>query len=567
MQLKEFVVNKQPIKSITVMCFIFYQLFSTDIDTSFSTKWTNQSWGNGGLIPAGPPWNMVGPYDFDSDGFGDFIVASSYAGEFCNGVYHYEAVSNDSIELKWVYTFYDLSCTYDAYSSVAVGDIDGDNKKEILSLVDTSPGVSGQKGLQVFEWDTDSMSFLSSPSYTWNMGLDSVWEAAQIFVENVDSDPNQEIIVSIMDGPWSLLGLGGNSRLMIFELDTVINDSAIFNIEYEDDLTTNWSGYNISVGDLDNDGFKEIYTVAYEYFHIIIHENTGEDSYELQTDFYVASEQYQRANQGIVIKDIDSNGSNELLCSTSGVNTLTGDLLNPGSFFIVEGLDDVSNLSYSNFNLMANYSGGLREIKFGDVDNDGKPNIYLAGHYDEALYDWEYNGGNPLAVSSYTQSILFMDDTTDNFTPGNDQGKVRVAKLFPGDIDNDGQGDIVFTSASFAADKPHIYMVEHEDNLNISKEKDFSPSKFLMAYNYPNPFNPETNIVITLNQPKKISLQIYDINGRLIKTLYSGFKEQGNHSFIWNGRNSKNNLVASGVYFYSLFDGSFKNTKKMVFSK
>ena len=124
----------------------------------------------------------------------------------------------------------------------------------VLSLVDTSPGVSGQKGLQVFEWNPDSMSFPSIPTYTWDMGLDSIWEAAQIFVDELDGDPNQEIIVSIMNGPWGELGTGGSSQLIIFELDTVVNDSAIFNIEYEDNAWTNWSGYNISVGDLDNDG-------------------------------------------------------------------------------------------------------------------------------------------------------------------------------------------------------------------------------------------------------------------------------------------------------------------------
>ena len=228
-------------------------LFSTDMDSSFSVKWKNDSWGSGGLFPAGPPWNMAGPYDFDNDGFGDFVVSSSYAGQYCNGAYHYEAVSNDSVEIQWVYTFYDLSCDYDAYSSIAVGDLDGDNNQEIISLVDTSPGVSGQNGLQVFEWSPDSMSFLSSPSYTWNMGLDSVWEAAQILVEDLDGDYKDEIVVSIMDGPWEQIGNGGSSRLMIFELDTVlydttynddgtintISDSALFSIEFEDDSWTN----------------------------------------------------------------------------------------------------------------------------------------------------------------------------------------------------------------------------------------------------------------------------------------------------------------------------------------
>ena len=89
------------------------------------------------------------------------------------------------------------------------------------------------------------MSFLSTPSYTWDMGLDSVWEAAQILVEDLDGDSKDEVVVSIMDGPWAQLGVGGSSRLMIFELDTVIydttfnndgtinfiNDSALFTIE------------------------------------------------------------------------------------------------------------------------------------------------------------------------------------------------------------------------------------------------------------------------------------------------------------------------------------------------
>ena len=87
-----------------IFAFLFLEngyLFGTDTDSSFSVKWENGSWGSGGLFPAGPPWNMDGPYDFDNDGFGDFVVSSSYAGQYCNGAYHYEAVSNDSVEIQW----------------------------------------------------------------------------------------------------------------------------------------------------------------------------------------------------------------------------------------------------------------------------------------------------------------------------------------------------------------------------------------------------------------------------------------------------------------------------------
>ena len=570
-------MNRGPIKEKTMLKKIFsYQIVlyvlstsasAVELDTSFSVKWSNTPWGGGGLIPAGPPWNMVGPFDFDGDGFGDFVVSSSYAGEFCNGVYHYEAAGNDSLELKWVYTFYDLSCSYDAYSSVAVGDIDGDGNQEILSLVDTSPGVSGQKGFQVFEWSPDSLSFLYQPTYTWDMGLDSVWEASQIYVEDLDNDSKEEIIVSVMDGPWSQLGLGGTSRLMIFELESATDDSATFNIEYIDEVWSNWSGYNISVGDLDNDGLKEIYTVGYEYFHLIIHESTGEDEYAYQTDFYISSELYGRANQGIIVTDIDANGENEMICLTSGVNSLAGELLTPGSFFIASGVGDVSSLSYSNFNLFSSYDGGLRQVAVGDADGDGSLNIYLAGHYDEAVYDWEYGGGDPIDPNNYVEKAIFMDDTTDNFTPGNDQGRVRVAKLFTGDVDNDGSGDIVFTSASFAADKPHLYMIEHSGTLGALEENPSMPNKISISQNYPNPFNPETRFQYNIPVDGIVSIKVYDILGKKIKTLVNQWKSAGVHNEIWSGQNDNNQMVSSGVYFYQVKVGDEQITKKMILSK
>jgi len=572
-------------KSAYLFFFIFICLnnnclFGTEIDSSFSVKWNNDSWGAGGLFPAGPPWNMVGPYDFDNDGFGDFVVASSYAGQYCNGVYHYEAITNDSIEIQWVYTFYDLSCDYDAYSSVAVGDLDGDNNKEIISLVDTSPGVSGQDGLQVFEWSPDSMSFLSTPSYTWDMGLDSVWEAAQILVEDLDGDSKDEVVVSIMDGPWTQLGVGGSSRLMIFELDTIIydttfnddgtinfiNDSALFTIEYADDSWTNWSGYNISIGDLDNDGLTEIYTVAFDFYHVIVIENTMINEYEYQTDFYVSSEAYEFGNQGLIITDINGDGNNELFAATSG--TKSGEIpLTPGRLYVAGNINDVSLLTFSDFNYFASYEGGLRQVSSGDLDNDGNSNLYLAGHYDESLYDWEYSGEDPLDVSSYTERVIFMDDTTDDGGFGLDQGKVRVAALFVGDLDNDEIGDLVFTSASFAADKPHIYFLEHSGMLGFSSQNKTVPNKISISQNYPNPFNPDTKFIYTINKRDNVSLKIYDIMGRLVFTVFDGLREQGTYEEKWLSRDQNNQPLSSGIYFYNLKTSGQSITKKMILNK
>lgn len=568
-----------------LLAFFFFCLggsliLGRDIDSSFSIKWHNNSWGAGGLFPAGPPWNMVGPYDFDNDGYGDFVVSSSYAGQYCNGVYHYEAVSNDSIDIRWAYTFYDLSCDYDAYSSVAIGDLDGDSNKEVISLVDTSPGVSGQDGLQVFEWSPDSMSFLSSPSYTWDMGLDSVWEAAQILVEDLDGDDKDEVVVSVMDGPWDQIGIGGSSRLMIFQLDTIVldttynddgtinmvNDSAIFNIEFEDNSWTNWSGYNISTGDLDNDGLIEIYTVAFDFYHVIVFENTLVNEYEYQTDFYVSSEAYEFGNQSIIITDMNEDGNNELFAVTSG--TKDGEIpLTPGRLYAAGDINDVSLLTFSDFNYFASYEGGIRQIISGDADNNGNSNLYLAGHYDESLYDWEFIGQDPIDVSSYTERVVFMDDTTDDGGFGLDQGKVRVAKVFVGDLDNDEVGDLVFSSASFAADKPHIFFLEHSGVLDVEGEKKIIPREINISQNYPNPFNPITKFTYTVSRPGRVSLKIYDVMGKLVKTIFQEYKEEGTFEVQWNGHDDSHQSVSSGIYFYKFSLDGKSSIKKMILSK
>ena len=106
-----------------------------------------------------------------------------------------------------------------------------------------------------------------------------------------------------------------------------------------------------------------------------------------------------------------------------------------------------------------------------------------------------------------------MDDTTDNYTPNNDQGKVRVAKLFSGDIDNDGNGDIVFSSGSFASDKPQLFMVEFEEQSLSIKDNKTTIKNFRLNQNYPNPFNPTTKFEYFLNNDGKLKYQFMMLLG------------------------------------------------------
>ncbi len=78
------------------------------------------------------------------------------------------------------------------------------------------------------------------------------------------------------------------------------------------------------------------------------------------------------------------------------------------------------------------------------------------------------------------------------------------------------------------------------------------PTDFELGKNFPNPFNPVTNIPVELPKAAKIKLVIYDILGKEIVTLFNGHKDIGRHYLTWTGRNYANQKVSAGVYLYKL---------------
>lgn len=83
----------------------------------------------------------------------------------------------------------------------------------------------------------------------------------------------------------------------------------------------------------------------------------------------------------------------------------------------------------------------------------------------------------------------------------------------------------------------------------------------------PNPFNPRTTIGYRLQTGAHTELDIYDISGRLVRTLVSGFVPAGEHQVVWDGRDSSGRRAASGVYLYRLSAGGQTETRRMVLVK
>jgi hypothetical protein len=85
--------------------------------------------------------------------------------------------------------------------------------------------------------------------------------------------------------------------------------------------------------------------------------------------------------------------------------------------------------------------------------------------------------------------------------------------------------------------------------------------------NYPNPFNPTTNIAFSLPETEDITLTVYNSLGRKVRTLLSGGVSEGKHSILWDGTDDSGDIVPSGMYFYELKSDRGVLQKKMILVK
>ncbi len=108
-----------------------------------------------------------------------------------------------------------------------------------------------------------------------------------------------------------------------------------------------------------------------------------------------------------------------------------------------------------------------------------------------------------------------------------------------------------------------ILWMENEVNSDITEVEDV-PAVNSLSQNFPNPFNPITTIKFGLRSKGHVSIKIYDVAGRLVRTLVNEVRDVGQHSETWDGMNDHNSPVASGVYFYKMNTNEFEQTKKMV---
>ena len=179
-------------------------------------------------------------------------------------------------------------------------------------------------------------------------------------------------------------------------------------------------------------------------------------------------------------------------------------------------------------------------------------------------------------------------ETGENIADVNGNGIVNIDDLVKaaGEIDTDAAAPAAHPQTLeilTAADvQQWLTQAQHADLTDVTSQRgilvleqllaSLIPKETSLLPNYPNPFNPETWIPYQLSEPTEVTLTIYAVNGRLIRTLVLGHQPAGmyqskNRAAYWDGRNTAGEPVASGVYLYTLTAGEFTATLKMLIRK
>ena len=188
------------------------------------------------------------------------------------------------------------------------------------------------------------------------------------------------------------------------------------------------------------------------------------------------------------------------------------------------------------------------------------------------------------SAGGYANGDLYMQYSTDGGTSWSLQRNLTNSQTpgcAPGDCDSDhwpsladnvsemlhityindkDAGGVPQTEGS-VTDNPVMYLAFDPFTSGID-DNDVIPKTFLLAQNFPNPFNAFTKIEFELENAADIELSVYDITGAKVETLFKGMQEAGSHSVVWDASD-----CASGVYYYRLLSGTESSARRMTLIK
>lgn len=194
---------------------------------------------------------------------------------------------------------------------------------------------------------------------------------------------------------------------------------------------------------------------------------------------------------------------------------------------------------------------------FGSIDVGDNSSLFLIDYDKDGLFDLFI--GNRFGEISFYKNIWTNSNPTWQLISNKFMNKTFGGDAVPCfvDIDNDTDSDLFIGNI-----KGGLYFFRNPIFSSL-KEKDFIIQQgFEIVNAYPNPFNPEINFNITLNENGILNISIFNCLGEKVRTVFNNLIERGNKNFTWNGLSDNSISLPSGNYFVLIkLNNNFKSLK------
>ncbi len=561
----------------------------------------------------------IAEHDLDGDGLQE-ILATDYS----NGgrVHVWEMTSPGVIEIVW-----SSPVVMRDHSSVPrwvrTGDLDGDGVYEIIFPT----GKRNDGAIEVWENDGDN-SYGTQPALTLPHDQFQTTIGTDLFrmdretglVEDIDGDGKSELIVANEDQKVYIIGVIGTfPGFATWQIEG--GDPNV----HPENRFSGGSWWHSFTCDYNGDGVREIVNLYWNYlgFWSIIPDGAdtyiyptptaharNDHYYEYMADSSVDGTHYM----GAVVFDADGDGNEEICGSIYVSNSSDWNYkisllnLNPddeGVYVFDNDPKQWDVIGDNLWNIAGNTVGSHWGVSAYDFNDNGRDELLIGGSAGYNVIGYEYKGTGELLDSTNWEASIYFEGAEGQFFTVNYYDSLGVpvdttygespfvSRIFAGaDLDNDGNKEAIAVYQSVADSITYSYYSWDPDNSSFMKDSSakvgsdkgvnlrvleygitgfrevnltqVTPDDYVLEQNYPNPFNPSTNVRFSIPVEKKISVVVYDMLGKEVRTLIDGETvAKGSYEVEWNGTNNFNQPVASGTYITTLKWGNFSKSIKM----
>ncbi|PIX94879.1 MAG: hypothetical protein COZ25_03315 [Ignavibacteria bacterium CG_4_10_14_3_um_filter_37_18] len=421
-----------------------------------------------------------------------------------------------------------------------VGDIDGDG---LLDLV-----ADGINNKMYFFSQTTSTSYLFDKKFVYER-FPQVYQPNDITFYDIDNDGDLEIIYYLDAGSNDSVWASSNH---VAKYNPYKNNYELVYYHRPND-PGDWYSEGISVGDFDNNGKGNFATgtIGGKFY---IYEHVKDNQYRVQFKDTLAT---YNAYLTAYSNDLDGDGKPEIWIGGDFSSSAYGGITR---MYVYEnsGVDKYEPVFQIDIRGLFSLETGNMVVT--DVDKDGKNEVMLKNG---SLFFFFKNNG----IHSYYLDYVIQDPLVDSayYYSSTYGGEIK-------DIDNDGYPEIIamhtFMKHDYDKDRSSSMILRRNNLVGVEDENQIKPDNYSLVQNFPNPFNPVTNIKFTITDNEKVSIKIYNSIGELVKNLFNSDGQKGGEITIsWDGRDNNSNELPSGVYFIRMEAYSFQKTIKTILLK